>query len=228
MLGCALSTQNLFLSLPDLPRRLAALPKGFEVNLVAQGIHGLPETAVTIGGELTFSGEALHGFSLPDGIVCIDVVDDFGRQDEKTAIDPGAIAGGLFLETGDLDVLEVNRTEAAWGLGGGERRQLALLLVMGDQLGDVDVAEAISVGETEDFVAQIGFDTPQPPACHGCITCIDQRDAPGLGLAVVDFYLVVGHVEGDIRHVQEIVGEVLLDDIALVAAANDKVVNAVR
>ena len=36
------------------------------------------------------------------------------------------------------------------------------------------------------------------------------------------------HVERDVRHVQEVVGEVLLDDVALVAAADDEVVDAVR
>ena len=48
----------------------------------------------------------------------------------------------------------------------------------------------------------------------------------GSALLLVHFHLVVGHVEGDIGHVQEVVGEVFLDHIALVAAANDEVVDA--
>ena len=44
---------------------------------------------------------------------------------------------------------------------------------------------------------------------------------------MVNFHLVVGHVEGDIRHVQKIVGKILLDDVALVAAANDEFIHAV-
>ena len=40
-------------------------------------------------------------------------------------------------------------------------------------------------------------------------------------------HLVVVHVEGDVGGVQEVVGEVLLDDVALVAAADDEVVDAV-
>jgi len=35
------------------------------------------------------------------------------------------------------------------------------------------------------------------------------------------------HIESDIRAVQEIVGKIFFDDIALVTTANNKVVNAV-
>jgi len=34
------------------------------------------------------------------------------------------------------------------------------------------------------------------------------------------------HIEGDVRHVKEIIGEILLDHIALVAAAHDEIVDA--
>jgi hypothetical protein len=42
----------------------------------------------------------------------------------------------------------------------------------------------------------------------------------------VDFHDVLAHVKGDVGHVQEVVGEVFLDDIAFVAAADDKVVDS--
>ena len=35
------------------------------------------------------------------------------------------------------------------------------------------------------------------------------------------------HIEGNVRHVQEIIGEIFLDHIALVAAAHDEIVDAV-
>ena len=43
----------------------------------------------------------------------------------------------------------------------------------------------------------------------------------------MDGHLVVVHVEGDVGGVEEVVGEVLLDDVALVSAADDEVVDAV-
>jgi hypothetical protein len=43
----------------------------------------------------------------------------------------------------------------------------------------------------------------------------------------VHFHAVVTHVQGDIAGVQEVVGKILLDQIALVAAANNKLINVV-
>src|ERR1700761_464909 len=43
----------------------------------------------------------------------------------------------------------------------------------------------------------------------------------------MDLHAVLFHVEGDIGGVEEVVGEVLLDEVALVAAADDEVVDAV-
>ena len=43
----------------------------------------------------------------------------------------------------------------------------------------------------------------------------------------MNLHLVVFHVNGDIRHMQEVVGEILLDDITLVPKANNEVIDAV-
>ncbi len=43
----------------------------------------------------------------------------------------------------------------------------------------------------------------------------------------MDSHFVVGHVIGHIGGMEEVVGEVLLDDVALVSAADDEVVDAV-
>jgi len=43
----------------------------------------------------------------------------------------------------------------------------------------------------------------------------------------MDGNLVVVHVEGDVGCVQEVVGEVFLDDVALVAETDDEVIDAV-
>ena len=41
------------------------------------------------------------------------------------------------------------------------------------------------------------------------------------------FHAVFSHVKCDVRHVQKIVCKIFLDDVALIATANDKVINAV-
>lgn len=43
----------------------------------------------------------------------------------------------------------------------------------------------------------------------------------------MDVHAVGLHVEGDIRHMQKIIGEVFLDDVALVAAADNELIDAV-
>ena len=34
------------------------------------------------------------------------------------------------------------------------------------------------------------------------------------------------HIEGDVRHVQEVVGKTFLDDVVLIAATNNEIINA--
>jgi hypothetical protein len=43
----------------------------------------------------------------------------------------------------------------------------------------------------------------------------------------VDFHAVLTHVKSNIGHVQKVIRKVLLDDVALVATADDKVIDAV-
>ena len=45
---------------------------------------------------------------------------------------------------------------------------------------------------------------------------------------MVHRHLVLFHVEGDVRHVQEVIGEVFLDQVALVAAADDELGDTVE
>ena len=78
-----------------------ALPlahRSSSMRLVAQGVHGLPETAVEIGGKLALAGQAFHGLAFPEGGVAVDAVDDLGRQHEEAAVDPAAIACGFSLK----------------------------------------------------------------------------------------------------------------------------------
>ena len=60
-----------------------------------------------------------------------------------------------------------------------------------------------------------------------CITGIHQRYLPGFTLALVDLHVIVNiHVEGDIAGMQEVIGEIFLDQIALIATADDEFIDA--
>jgi hypothetical protein len=41
------------------------------------------------------------------------------------------------------------------------------------------------------------------------------------------FHLIGFHAEGNVRHVQKVVGKVFFDEVTLITTANDKVVDAV-
>ena len=47
---------------------------------------------------------------------------------------------------------------------------------------------------------------------------MDRRDAPGFNPPLADFHSVLPHVQGHGGHVQEVVGEILLDHVADIAA----------
>ena len=66
--------------------------------LVAQRVHRLPEPFVTIGGQLTLACEALERLLLPHGVIAGNVVEHGGGEDEEAAVDPAAVANGLFLK----------------------------------------------------------------------------------------------------------------------------------
>ena len=52
-----------------------------------------------------------------------------------------------------------------------------------------------------------------------------KRHAPRLGGGVVHFHLVGLHVEGDVRHMKKVILKILLDDVALVAEADDEFID---
>ena len=95
-----------------------------------------------------------------------------------------------------------------------------------DQRCDVHIGDAITVGEAEGTIIQVGGHPLEPPSGEGSLTGIHQGDLSGLGLLVVHLHLVRGHIEGDIAIVQKIIGEIFLDHIALVATADHKIVDA--
>ena len=71
-------------------------------------------------------------------------------------------------------------------------------------------------------------DPAEAAARLGLLARVDEGDLPRLGVPLMDLHRVLRHVERDVRHVQEVVGEVFLDDVALEAAADDEVRDAVR
>ena len=82
------------------------------------------------------------------------------------------------------------------------------------------------VKQNDSSPSQILSDPLQASAGHRIFTGIDQGDFPGLGIAAMDMHLVGAHVEGDVGGVERIIGEIFLDHISLVAAADDEIRDA--
>src|SRR5688572_5711881 len=98
------------------------------------------------------------------------------------------------------------------------------MAVKREKLADIDVPDAVAVGETEvAFIDVIPY-APEPSACLGRLARVDERDLPWLCAVLMNLELVVLHIERDVRHVQKVVGEVLLDQVPLVAEAHDEFV----
>src|SRR5437016_2687198 len=136
-------------SAPRLPRRATRGPHLVEMVLVAQRIHRLPEAAVEMRRKRTLSCQTLQRLALPHGGIAFYVIENRRRQDEETAVDPAAIALGLFLKAGDEPVFQHKRTKAARRLHRGERRLDLPRAVVRDQLGHVDVGDAVAIREAE-------------------------------------------------------------------------------
>ena len=83
--------------------------------------------------------------------------------------------------------------------------------VEGEQRRDVDVGDAVAVGQQERLAAEVAGDALDASAGLRVGAGVDERDAPGLDLAVVDLHAALLQVERDVRVVQDVVGEVLLD-----------------
>ena len=96
-----------------------------------------------------------------------------------------------------------------------------------NQLSQIDIADAVPICHAErtiNVVSNLLKATTSPSQ----LARVDQGDPPWLRVPLMDLHLVRGHVQGDVRHVQKVVGEVLLDDLAAIPAADDKVIDSVR
>ena len=104
----------------------------------------------------------------------------------------------------------------------------AVPAVEGDEGGDVDVGHAVAVGHAEWLVGiEVGGDALEAAAGECVLAGVDDRDTPGLGGAAMVFDGAVGEVYGDVGAAHGVVEEILLDDEAFVAGADDEMTAAV-
>jgi hypothetical protein len=197
------------------------------VLFVAQRVHGLPETTMHPGRQLTVRRQALQGFVFPHRVVALDQFQHAGFQYEKTTVDQAALGRRLFLERDYLAALGNDAAKTRRGPNAGHRGFAAVIGMEGEFRADIDVGQTIPVGHAKWFAGIQEFANLQkPPAGHGFLAGIHQSHFPGFTAAVVILDPVRRHVECDVRLMQEIIREVLLDHVALVAEADDELADA--
>ena len=182
---------------------------------------------VFVSPQLVSGSQPGQRLVFPCGVIAVDQVEAVGVQYEETAVDQPLVSGRLLHEARDPLALQLQRTEPSGRLHRGHRGQTPMLSVERDGGRDVYVGQAVSVRHAELVLAlYVVRDTLQASARERALARIDERDPPRLGSLLTHVDRVVFEVEGDVGHVEREVGEVLLDHVAAVAAADDEVVHA--
>ena len=124
-------------------------------------------------------------------------------------------------------LVELQRSVTTWRLNGGYCCLRSVGPMEIDELGNIDVRDTVSIGHAKSgFALNIRSDAGQPPTRHRLFAGIDERDFPRFCRLLMNMHRIFRHVERNVRHMQEIVSEVFFNDIALVSATNDEIIQA--
>src|SRR3954447_11708735 len=100
-------------SLPFFPWGRSGLPQLFKVIFVPKRVHCMPEAVLEIGRKIAFACQRLHRAALPHDIITRYVIENFRREDEKSAVNPTAVAARLFFERRNPIFLDVQGAESS-------------------------------------------------------------------------------------------------------------------
>src|SRR5258708_2234018 len=129
---------------PYSPGGLSRGPVLLERVLVGERVHAMPKPVVMVGHELAVGGQTLQRLLLERCFVAVDVLEDFGFEHEKAAVDDDAVFQGLLAEALDPDLagVKAERAEAPPLPYGRDRRQRLVSAMEGNELADIDVGDA--------------------------------------------------------------------------------------
>jgi len=91
----------------------------------------------------------------------------------------------------------------------------------------VRVGHPVAVGQAELAVADVVEHPLEAPARERALSGVHERHLPGLGRGAVHIHRLGAEVERDVAGLEEVAGEVLLDQVALVAQADHELVDPV-
>src|SRR5688572_27415549 len=117
----------------------------------------------------------------------------------------------------------VERTETAWRLNGGNRGKALLRAMKLHEGADIHIRDTVAVSEAKGIAVQKMTYAPQTPARGRGLASVHQRYLPRFGAVLKHLHSIAADVERHIGHVQVVIGKVLLEHVTLVAAADDEV-----
>ena len=138
-------------SAPEFPGSLTLLPEILQQSFVPQGIHRLPEALVVVSGEVAALSESLQRLLLPGALVAVHQINHRWVEHEKDAVDPAAVALGLFFKRENPAPLKRQRAETPRRLNGREGGAAALPVMEIDQGMEIHIGNAIVIGKNRRF-----------------------------------------------------------------------------
>ena len=183
---------------------------------------------MAVGHELAVLGECLEGLLFEDALG-VEVVEDLRLEDEEAAVDV-VVGEGLLAEALDgAVVVHVHDPEARQRADRGHGGEAAVRLVERQQRREVDVGQAVAVGDHAPLVADVLLDPLHAPTRHGALAGVGHGDLPAVLLvrAVVGQLGRLAEPDGEVVGAALVVEEEVLDHLAPVAGAHDEVRDAV-
>jgi uncharacterized protein YcsI (UPF0317 family) len=110
--------------------------------------------------QLPFGGKAGQRFFFPDRRIPCNPVQHTRRQHEKAAVDPAPVAARFFLKSVDAVALGNQRAIAARRLNRSDRGVAAMIAMKLYECADVDIGQAIAVGQAEIVVVEVIVASP--------------------------------------------------------------------
>src|SRR5437870_1692532 len=112
--------------LPDSPGRLSGGPQTFQKLVLPRRVHALPESLMTIGGQLAVAGALGQGVRFQNTVRFAQIaIDKVPFEEHEAAVDVAGGRLGLFRKAGNQVIVQFNLTESASRMDSGYRSQLS-------------------------------------------------------------------------------------------------------
>ena len=165
--------------------------------------------------------------ALQAGIISLEIVEDFRLEDQEPAVDPAFADLGFLGEFRHEVAIKDEAAKARWRTDSGDGGDSAMGTVKLKQLLQVQVTDAISVGEHEGIALKTLLQPSYAPTGVRFLTGISQMNNPIVSQRLVPVDLSRGQVEAQAAAEIRVIDEEALYDIAPISQRDIKFFQAV-